>query len=665
MTYLNNPDDLKSLANNFILTLYRDRDGTLFIGTLNGLSIFDAKTQQFTNFYHDPKNSNSLSGSRIRSIFQDSKGIYWVGTDDGLSRWDRGINMFQRITKNDGLPNNVVYGVLEDDHGRYWISTNRGLSRMTADASHHYSFRNYDVDDGLQSREFNTNSFLKSEDGEMYFGGVNGLNIFHPDSVRDNLNLAPIVLTGFNTNGSHYQMDESICFCKAIEISYKENYFSLEFASLDYANPEKNQYAYKMDGFEEDWTYSGNRRFVSYTNLEPGTYTFHVKGTNSDGLWNEVGASVVITITPPFWKTWWFRLMTLLAIVGSIVSMHKVRTRSIKTQKRKLEQEVIQRTKEINQQKEILVEQNDQLIGQSREIEAQRDTLQQINGQLELAIVNLKNAEAQLIQAEKMASLGQMVAGITHEINNPLSFIDSNLPFFEDYSKRYAAIIGEIELHLGAHASNGMQKELERIKEKYEFALINRDTLDIVNSCRHGSKRIKQIVDDLRQFSRLDESGTKQTNLNDCLDTTLTLLENQYSDRIEVHREYGKLPLVECYPAKLNQVFLNILTNAIQAVSSGGVVEVATEVQGDWAIVRIKDNGQGMTEAIKHKIFDPFFTTKDVGKGTGLGLSIAYGIIKEHNGNIDVESQPGTGSTFVIRIPILFNGLGKFNARNN
>jgi hypothetical protein len=209
-----------------------------------------------------------------------------------------------------------------------WISTNRGLTKFNPVTE---KFRNYGTHDGLQSNEFNSGASCKCSNGEMIFGGINGFNIFHPGNVKDNPHIPPVVLTGFQKFNRDVRLDTPLSEIKNLTFSHRDDVFSFEFAALDYSYPEKNSYAYMMEGFEENWNYAGNRRFVTYTNLDPGNYVFRVKGANSDGVWNEAGVSLNITVVPPFWRTWWFALLNTV-LIGFIIFV--VITR-IKTRERK------------------------------------------------------------------------------------------------------------------------------------------------------------------------------------------------------------------------------------------------------------------------------------------------------------------------------------------
>ncbi|HEY9651120.1 MAG TPA: histidine kinase dimerization/phosphoacceptor domain -containing protein, partial [Coleofasciculaceae cyanobacterium] len=317
--YTYDPNDPNSLSDNLVWTIYEDQAGTLWIGGYGqgGLNKFDRETEQFKRYKHDPNNLNSLSYDRIDAIYEYPAGTLWIGTfGGGLDKFDIATETFTHYTEKDGLPNNSVVGILSDDDGNLWLSTGKGLSKFNPTTE---TFRNYDVSDGLQGNEFDgVKAYFKSKTGEMFFGGLNGFNSFYPDQVKDNPHIPPIVLTDFKIFNESVKLNPVISQAKEISLSYKQNFFSFEFAALDYTNPKKNQYAYKLDGFDKNWIYSGTRRYASYTNLNPGTYVFRVKGSNNDGVWNEEGISLKILITPPPWKTWWAYLFYLITFVSAI-----------------------------------------------------------------------------------------------------------------------------------------------------------------------------------------------------------------------------------------------------------------------------------------------------------------------------------------------------------
>ncbi len=323
--YAHNPADPNSLNNDYILSIYEDKSGALWIGTYSGLNRFDREREQFVHFRQNPNDPHSMSNNYVYAMHEDRTGAFWLGTGGGLNLFDREAGTFTHFTEKDGLPNGVICGILEDGRGALWVSTNKGLSRFDPITK---SFKNFDLADGLQSNMFITGAYCKRRNGEMFFGGINGLNRFHPDSLKGNLCVPPVVITAFKKFDRIEKLGRDISYTETIGLSYKDNFFAFEFAALDYTRPEKNQYAYKLEGFDRDWIYSGARRYASYTNLAPGHYLFRVKGSNNDGLWNEAGAAIKITIAPPFWKTLWFYCLAFGVFVATIVLAHNQRVRA-------------------------------------------------------------------------------------------------------------------------------------------------------------------------------------------------------------------------------------------------------------------------------------------------------------------------------------------------
>lgn len=323
--YQIDPEHTLETADNVIYTIREDAAGMFWLATIAGLVKFDRTSEQFTIYRHDPDNPRSLSDNVVYALCESADGVLWIGTSGGLNKFDRGTETFTVYREKDGLPNNVIYGILEDGQRRLWLSTNKGLSQFDPRAG---QFTNYTFRDGLQGDEFNDGAYYKSPRGEMFFGGVNGFNAFFPDQVKANPHVPPVVLTdlqilntsvpiGANVRG-RVLLNQSISTTPALKLSYKHYVFSLEFAALDFAIPEKNRYAYKLEGFDEDWTPAGTRRFVTYTNLPPGQYTFRVKASNNDGIWNDNGLALRITMTPPPWKTWWAYTLYVLTVAGLI-----------------------------------------------------------------------------------------------------------------------------------------------------------------------------------------------------------------------------------------------------------------------------------------------------------------------------------------------------------
>ena len=356
--YQNQADNPKSLSNNSVLSIFEDAGGNLWIGTDGGgLNKFDKKTETFSHHKHQADNPKSLSNNFVYSIFEDAGGNLWIGTrDGGLNKFDRKTETFTSYREKDGLPNDMVYGILEDDRGHLWLSTNKGISKFNPKTN---KFTNYDKKDGLQDNEFNLGAYYKDRAGRIYFGGINGFNEFYPESVQDNTYIPPVVITDFllfnksvkvgNTKSEKFQLKQHINFTEEITLDYRDYIFAFEFSALNYRQSKKNQFAYKLEGFDKEWIETDYKhRRATYTNLSNGEYIFRVKASNDDGYWNEEGTSIKVIILPPFWKTWWFKTFIVLMIFGIAFSWYKMRIRTIETQKKKLEIQVVERTSQLD-----------------------------------------------------------------------------------------------------------------------------------------------------------------------------------------------------------------------------------------------------------------------------------------------------------------------------
>ncbi|KAA3613033.1 MAG: GAF domain-containing protein [Calditrichaeota bacterium] len=345
ISYKHIDGDGQSLPDNRIRSLYEDTKGNFWVGTYNGLALLDRNTGKSITFKPDEQNPNSISHNRILSIFEsESDSTLWIGTFSGLNKYNPENSTFSHYTIENGLPNDVIYGIIEDNSGYLWLSTNLGLAKFDPIKE---EFKNFNIQDGLQSNEFNGGAYLKTLSGELYFGGINGFNRFSPSRIRVNKNIPKIQLTSFTKFGKAVNLENAIEESKEIQLSYKDNYFSFEFAALDYSNPGKNQYAYKLEGFDEEWIESDTRRYASYTNLEAGEYTFLVKGSNNDGIWNNEGVALDIIITPPYWSTWWFRLTVSVLLAISVYTIYKRRSNRFKRQKAELKKKVREKTTEL------------------------------------------------------------------------------------------------------------------------------------------------------------------------------------------------------------------------------------------------------------------------------------------------------------------------------
>ena len=314
--------------------------------------------------------------------------------------------------------------------------------------------------------------------------------------------------------------------------------------------------------------------------------------------------------------------------------------------------EIEDKNRELEERQVEIVAQSEEIIQANEEIMATNEALEKQKKELQLLLENLKLAQSQLIQSEKMASVGTLTAGIAHELNNPINFVSGNVnPLQRDIGEVFT-LINKYDEIIKKNKLEKVFSDVDELRTTMDFDYLTNEILNLLRGIEEGANRSGQIVKGLRSFSRLDEERFQLYDIHEGLDSTLLLLHNKLKNNIEVHKEYGNLKEIECLPSKLNQVFMNILTNCIQAIEGKGKIIIQTISSSIGVKIIIKDTGKGMTPEVKKHIFEPFFTTKDVGKGTGLGLSISYGIIEQHNGNIDVISEPGKGSEFIISLPI-------------
>ncbi len=309
-----------SLSNNNVLTIYEDKEGTLWIGTYGGgLNKFERNTGRFVHYIHNNNDPASISDNSVMSICEDKDKNLWLGCDIGMNKFDRRAGKFTRYYEKDGLPNNVVYAVIPDLAGNIWASTNKGISCFNPAKN---IFRNYDFRDGLQSNEFNEGAYFQSSEGEIFFGGIDGVSYFKPREISINKNLPTLFIKSIKILNSEFPTNQFIKETHPVNLSYFENYIQIEFAGLEFTEPVKNMYSYKLDGFDNNWITSGARRVAIYTNLSPGKYAFRVRASNNDGKWSNNDASLMIFVSPPFWKTWWFRITAALFILSVLYALH-------------------------------------------------------------------------------------------------------------------------------------------------------------------------------------------------------------------------------------------------------------------------------------------------------------------------------------------------------
>ena len=594
------PDPLVSdnqIANS-VYTILEDRFGNFWIGTLGGgLSEFNRSTKKFRTFRNNPTDSTSLSHNSVISLHEDQFGFFWVGTyGGGLNRMDRKSGRFINYTARNGLPDDIIFSIEEDPGGNLWMSTNTGLVKFDTKSK---NFRNYDVLDGLQSNEFTIGASLRCKDGEMLFGGISGFNLFYPDSIQENNFIPPTVITQFKVMDKEVNPGEGI-----IELEYNQNYVTFEFSSLSYALIEKNQYAYKLEGFDEDWTYCGNRRFVSYSNLGPGEYTFRVKSSNSDGLWNESGTSLRMVIARPFWKTWWFIVICSLLAVALLYIILRLRVRNINARNQLLEEKVRIRTSE-----------------------------------LEKAI---DEAQAARSAAEKASrSKSGFLANMSHEIRTPLN-----------------GILGFTDLLLRNNSDSDDKKYLELIRSSGDTLLnLLSDILDL-NKIEQGKLSIETIrfnfIEAVKQTLVPYQYRANEKGLQFSVKFDSRIPEQVLGDPTRIKQ------LI------INLVSNSIKFTESGGIAVAFELESElNDAEGKFYIIgKVTDTGIGIAEEKQSMIFDSFtqadgsFTRKY--GGSGLGLSIVKQLLRLMNGSIELISPaaeqafPGStpGATFKFRLEL-------------
>lgn len=344
--YLHNPEEASSLSNNWVYSLLEDSSGSIWVGTRDaGLNKLEGSKRAFSHYFNDPNDPFSLGTGAINVIFQDRSGGLWIGTEGGgLNRMDRGSGNFVRYGSAEGFPSNAIYAIQEDSVGWLWISTGNGLVKFDPI---HEIIKPYSRRDGLQGDIFIAGASAKGTHGEMYFGGFNGINYFYPEQIIDNTHVPPIVLTSLTQAGEPMELDFAVERLSELQLQRPASHFEFEFAALDFNQPDKNQYAYQLEGYDDDWIRVDKQRFGLYANLPAGTYSLHIIGSNNDGVWNETGLILDVTVLPSTWETWWFWTLVGMIVIGTTFTAYYFRTRVIAARNRLLEDQVAARTHEL------------------------------------------------------------------------------------------------------------------------------------------------------------------------------------------------------------------------------------------------------------------------------------------------------------------------------
>ncbi|MCW9711954.1 ATP-binding protein [Aliifodinibius salicampi] len=639
-----NSEQANAISSNAILNIFEDSRGNLWFATENGLNYLsaDAKNEGlFKRYIQQENDSTSIPDDLIRQVYEDSSNNIWIATKSGLSKYIEDEDHFMTYDQSDGLPSNEIRSIVESDNQELWIGTIKGLSNFDPKKK---TFENYDRNDGLQANEFSRYAALKLSTGELLFGGINGFNLFDPDNIYMNPNIPPVYLSDFklynesvNVNDPDSPLDRHISMTDSLTLSYRDNVFSFEFVALNYTKPDQNEYAYMMESFEEKWNYVDNQRNATYTNLDPGDYTFRVKAANNDGVWNEEGVALALTITPPFWQTTWFYVLSALFIIGIVYAGYQKRVRGIKAYSKRLEKEVKERTSELNKK----------------------------NEDLKSALKQLEEAKDELVENAHKAGMADLASGILHNVGNILNSVNTSASLIKDTMKR-SNIEGVIQANsiLREHiddieefiAHNPKGIKLMRYYLKLEEPL-KKDRKKVLNQIERLTDKIKLINDVIaaQQSYAGASMNAYKTSLSEMIDDALALQAGSIERHgLNVKKEMQEVDSIVIQRSKLIHVLVNIFKNAKEAMEDNPPekkdILIKSWQDEDWVYLSITDNGSGIKQENLNRIFTQEFTTKQEGHGFGLHSSANY--IAEMGGKITVDSKgEGKGAAFTLMFP--------------
>ena len=580
------------LSDNDLRAITKDHNGNLWIGTDVGMDFFNPRTKEFKSYQHSPKDRGSISKGFVSYIIESSDSTLWVGTVGGLNKYDATKGTFKHYNKKNGLPNDEISCIIEDDDGILWISTTKGISRFDPKTE---IFKNYDVSDGLSGMEFNTRSGYKTRSGEIIFGCYDGFNIFQPENLKDNLYIPPVFVNDFKIFNKTVTIGEpdsplkkNILETDELELSYKNSVFSFRFVALNYISPEKNQYAYMMEGFDKTWNYVGSSRTATYTNLDPGDYIFRVKASNNDGIWNEKGTSIKITIDPPFWKTWWAYLIEAILI---ILIAYSILNYYITRQK-------------------------------------------------------LRNAlKIEHVELEKMYELDQMktqfFSNISHEFQSPMTLILSPLEKLITSSKTDERTKNKLMLvHRNAKRLQRMTnqlKDLNKLETGDLLLFLSRG--DIIQFTRETSQSFQDYAKDHKIEFKFDSANEQWITWFDP-DKLDKIIYNLLSNAFKFTPDGGEV-----------FVGVKIVENKSVKNSSGKNDEPSRYVEikvQDNGIGIAKDKIDHIFKRYYH--LEDYHGHHF--EGSGVGLAFVIELINLYKGKIAVESEEEKGTTFTVEIPI-------------
>ena len=630
-----------SISSNLIQHLFEDSKGNLWISTLSGLNLLTSENKRqgiFKRFMYNENDTTGIPHEEIIQVYEDSKNSIWIVTRDGLAKYMEEKGRFEIYNESDGLPTNEIRSVIEDRNGHLWIGSLKGISRFDPDTK---TFRNYDKSDGLQGNEFSRHTVHRLTSGELLFGGMAGFNLFDPNKIQDVPYKPPVYLSNFKLynksvhfNDPDSPLNQHISVTDTLILAHTDRVFTFEFVALNYTNPEQNEYAYKLEGFEANWNYVGNQQNATYTNLDPGEYTFRVKASNNDGIWNNKGVSLSLIINPPFWQTAWFYMFTALFVIGTVFAVYRARVRSIREHNKQLERQVADRTSE----------------------------LQDKNRDLKATLHELELTRSKLVEKARKAGMADVATGVIHNVGNILNSInvsvsiidetlkDSRLENFKRANKMLADHLDDLEHFI---LSNPKGKKLLQYYLKVEKPL-EKEHEGIKIQKERLQEKVNLIIEAIaaqQNFAKADVVKEKVDLRQICEDALILQSGSIERHDLVVKKDYKHIDQVEIEKMKVMHVLFNLIKNAkeslIESEVDERIIAIACWQDADYVYLSISDNGTGISMADQNKIFNYGYTTKD--KGHGYGLHSCANYMKEMNGQISVDSKgPGEGAAFTI-----------------
>ncbi len=648
--YSHDPADEHSIPFDFLDQVIEDSRGNIWMSTNGqGLIRFDPMTEIFTHYREDQEHRKSISSDRIFYLFEDSKDNLWICTSKGLDKYDDDTEEFDHYNAQNGFLSDKVRTIIEDDNGLLWLATDLGMYRLDP---HSEDFHLFDYADGLSLQEYIQASARDEVTGQLFFGSLKGLLAFNPDSFHDNSVSPPVIISKMTSYIDGKYLDPLVDIFveeeSSIEVSNDIRIIELDLSSLSYHQSEKNKYEYRLKSkgiisaeIVTDWFDLKSERRIRLSNLVPGNYALSLRGFNNDDVPSERETHYSFVIHPPWWKT-------RSAYVGYFLTFAIIiyLIRRFELNRRKLsEQLLIDRARAEEKQNQAL-----KIERQANKLESSLNELKQKNAEI-------LRAQAQLIQQEKLASLGQLTAGIAHEMKNPLNFVNN---FAEGSQELLEDLWDAIQNEKGRISEENYVQIQSLIKD------LQQNSVDIIEN----GVRADRIIHSMMDHTRNAPSEKRIIDINQLLDDNINLAYHGYralepSFHVRLRREFDDaIEPLAVFPQELARAFLNILNNACYAVNekqktAKGNYDPAIDISTrrdlkEGIIIVIKDNGNGIPDAIRQKIFQPFYTTKSTGSGSaGLGLSISYDIIvNQHHGEVRVNSEDGKYTEFIIVLPV-------------